>query len=311
MRRLKKYHTNYLILLLLWAIGLGAIGQSQNMFTQYMFNGLAINPAYAGSHETLSLTFHNRSQWTQYPGAPTTQTYSAHAPIRNDRVALGMMVMHSEIGLASFTTFTPSYAFRITLPDHQIMSLGLQTQISQFKNNLTEIDLEDPNDRAFAADIDKWVFNFGFGAYYYTDHLYVGVAMPLILESDLGNGNTQNDKAEINYLYAITAGYIFPISKTVAFKPSVLISGEEGYHKIDLNASVYLYDLIGLGSSYRWGKNISFLVELIINPSFRIGYSYDYDIGVLQNTTSGGSHEIMLNYRLNWDKGRVVNPRYF
>ncbi len=309
MRRINTYNTLVLVIVAFFASHT-ALAQKQTMFTQYMFNGLSINPAYAGSHDAMSLTFHSRTQWTRYPGAPNTQTFSAHSPLRNNRVGLGLTVMHYNIGVTSQTTFIPSYAYRIIM-DEGILSLGLQAQMQQYRGDLSEIELTDPTDEAYAKDINKWMFNFGFGGYYYTNKYFIGASMPLVLRNNLSTTNTSNNQAEISYLYAITGGYLFEINEDIKLKPNALISGEKNFSKLDLNCNVYLMDMFGAGLSYRWAESLSFVAEIFITKELRIAYSYDYVLGKLNNDISGGSHEVMINYRFNWDKGEVVNPRYF
>lgn len=287
--------------------------QEQNMFTQYMFNGLALNPAYAGTHETLSMLAHVRSQWVAMPGAPNSQTFSAHAPLKKDRVALGLQVMHNKIGVTSNTSITPSYTFRLKFANQSILSMGLQVQLTHYKSAFSELKPNDPNDVAFAEDVNKWKPNFGTGIYYYSNDFYVGASMPLILRNDLsldGSPIDKNKNTEIQYLYAITAGYVFEINESLTLKPNILWSGEGKDSKIDLNTMAYLKQMVGLGVSYRWNESVSFLMEIIATDELRFGYSYDYVVGQLNNI-SNGSHEIMINYRLNLDKGPVESPRYF
>ena len=285
--------------------------QDQSMFTQYMFNGLAINPAYAGSHETLSLTAHVRSQWVSFPGSPNTQSFSAHAPLRKDRVALGLQVSHNSIGVTSNTSIAPSYAFRLHFNNSAVLSMGLQVMLTNYKTNFTELDPEDKTDNAFDKDVDRWLPNFGTGVYYYTKKYYIGASMPLILKSDINTDGSKADKnSEIRYMYSLVGGYLIQASDKIVVKPNIMVSGEAGHTIFDLNTNVYFNGTIGAGLSYRWKESVAMLFEVIITDELRFGYSYDYVLGNLNSITSG-SHEVMLNYRFNFTQDRVINPRYF
>ena len=285
--------------------------QEQNMFTQYMFNGLAINPAYAGSHETLSLTAHVRSQWVSFPGSPNTQSFSAHTPLRKDRVALGLQVMHSSIGVTSNTSIAPSYAFRLHFNNNAVLSMGLQVMITNYRTNFSELSPEDKSDVAFEKDVDRWLPNFGTGVYYYTKKYYVGASMPLLLKSDINTDGSKADKnSEIRYLYSFVGGYVIQASDQIVVKPNVMVSGEAGRAIFDLNTNVYFDGTIGAGLSYRWKESVALLLEVIITDGLRFGYSYDYILGNLNKATSG-SHEVMLNYRFSFTQDRIVSPRYF
>jgi len=280
--------------------------QQQAMATQYMFNGLAINPAFAGSYETLSFTAHLRSQWTGYDGAPNTQSFSAHGPLRKDKIALGLFLTHDKIGVTSVISFAPSYAFRIHFKNESVLSLGIQFVLNNYKSNFTQLNPATPVDVAFNEDVNRWLPNFGTGAYYYTPKFYIGGSVPLLL-SNAASSNF----AETKQHFYFTGGYVFRFANNVVLKPNILFRGVVGSpFTIDLNTNVYFLETVGLGVSYRLNESLSVLFELLITDELRFGYSYDYILNELKTATTG-SHEIMLNYRFGFSKDRVVSPRYF
>ena len=290
-------------------------GQAQQdaQFTQYMFNGLAINPAYAGSRDVFSMTGLFRKQWTGIEGAPVTQTLSGHLPLIKDRIALGLTLINDKIGITNNFTMIGSYAFRIKFKTGTL-SMGLRAAITQFKANFTNVRVSvDPtgSDPAFAQNINKTLPNFGAGLYYYTHKLYAGISMPQLINRDLSNGNI-SDARQSRHIFA-TAGYVFDVSPTVKIRPSFLAKYVSGApFSIDVNANVWLYDRFALGGSYRIGDAVNLLAEARISNNISLGYAYDLTLTQLGKYNSG-SHEIMLRveFGVGKDKTKILTPRYF
>ncbi|MCU4155242.1 type IX secretion system membrane protein PorP/SprF [Carboxylicivirga sp. A043] len=289
--------------------------QQQAMFTQYMFNTLAINPAYAGTHETLSATAHFRSQWAGFDGAPKTQSFSAHGPLRKDNVALGLMILHDKVGVTSVTTFSPSYAYRIHHGSKGILSLGLQANLTNARSKFSELSPTEGNDVALNQDVNKWYPNFGVGAYWYTQKYYAGISMPMILKNDFStDADIDGDDAgagEMRPYFALTGGYLFEISDNFVLKPSMMMRTNYGAPMtVDLNANAYFIEALGIGVSYRWKESVAAIAEIFLTEDIRIGYSYDIILNDI-NEAATGSHEIMINYKFPFSKKRIVTPRYF
>lgn len=288
-------------------------GQQQAMFTQYMFNGLAINPAYAGSHEALSLTALARKQWTGLDGAPSTQTFSAHSPINSQRIALGVLFVNDQIGVTQQTGGHAFYAYRIQMPKGTL-SMGLQAGFNSYRANVSRLLLYNPGDPNFSSNtVNKFMPNFGVGFYYYNERFYVGLSVPQILD---GYYNKEADrdvsKAQQSRHYFLTGGYVFDITPSVKIKPSALVKAVNGAPvAVDLNANVLLKEVIWLGVSCRSLKSMSALTELQLTDQFRLGYAYDFPAGKKATGLTYGSHELMVNYRFAFTKNKVVTPRYF
>lgn len=305
----------FIIILMLFATHLHFVqAQQQAMFTQYMFNGLAINPAYAGSHETLSATVHFRNQWLGFDGAPKTQSFSLHGPLKKDKVALGLMVLHDKIGVTSVTTFAPSYAYRIHFGGSNILSLGIQANITNGKSTFSELNPTDVNDGALNQDVNKWFPNFGVGAYYYTNKYYVGLSVPMLLKNNVStDADIEEDisNSELRPYLTLTGGYLFTLSPKFILKPNMMMRTNYGAPvTLDLNVNTYFLDAVGIGVSYRWKESIAALFEIFVTEDVRVGYSYDIILNDI-NKAASGSHEIMINYRFPFSKDRIVTPRYF
>ncbi|UXP31767.1 type IX secretion system membrane protein PorP/SprF [Reichenbachiella agarivorans] len=319
MRKLKSNIIPRLVILLcIMMTGASTYAQQQGMFTQYMFNGLAINPAYAGSHETLSLTALTRYQWVGFDGAPNTQSFSAHAPFKKDRIALGLQLYNDNIGVSqTFSTFV-SAAYRINF-EKSTLSLGLQLGFSSFKSDVTSLNpVYDFNDVALSQNVNEpFKPNMGSGAYYYySDRFYVGFSMPMMFNQtinsfDIDDSNLSYKSGQAKRHMFLTGGYVFDLNTHFKLKPSVLLKYVAGAPvSVDINTNLLIDEVLWVGVSYRNGESVDFLLELQITSGLRFGYAYDYILNDINNV-SNGSHELMLNYRIEFKKDNITSPRYF
>lgn len=286
------------------------------MYSQYMFNSLAINPAYAGSRNVLSATALFRSQWTGIAGAPKTGTFTIDAPIGEKRIGLGLQVFSDKLGITKTTGAVASYAYRIRM-EKGTLSFGLQASGSQYKADYTTVALDPENsatDPAFANNVNTLLFNFGTGVYYNSDRFYIGLSAPKLLTNKLNNHSTELESGPVAtqaiHLF-LASGFVFPLSDEFKLKPSILIKGVKGAPlEGDLNATLWIKEVIAVGAQYRTNADISGLFELQISPQIRIGYAYDHSITPLKSYNSGG-HEIMLRYEFGYDRNKILSPRYF
>ncbi|UXX78948.1 type IX secretion system membrane protein PorP/SprF [Reichenbachiella carrageenanivorans] len=294
-----------------------SLAQQQGMFTQYMFNGLAINPAYAGSHETLSLTALTRYQWVGIDGAPNTQSFSAHAPIKKEQIALGLQLFNDDIGVSKTFNMFAAAAYRINF-DKTTLSLGLQLGFSSYKSNVSTLNpIWDNNDIALSEDVrEPFKPNMGTGAYYYGDRFYLGLSLPTLFNATINSfeiedtGLTYESGTSRRHVF-LTGGYVFDLGHHFKLKPSGLIKYVAGAPiQMDINLNLLIDEVIWVGTSYRSGESLDFLLELQLTSSLRFGYAYDYILNDI-NMISSGSHELMLNYRIEFKKDRVTSPRYF
>lgn len=286
------------------------LAQQQAMFTQYMFNGLLLNPAYAGSHESISITAAGRRQWVGFDGAPKTETLSIHAPVRRGKVGLGAYFINDRLGVTNENSFFATASYRIRL-NKGYVSMGLQFGVLNHRsdfNKLNILDETDPNLLGTVLDIFKP--NVGAGIYYNSTRFYVGLSVPHLIT----NRFTSND-GEIVYNqarhYFLTAGYVFNMTHFLKFKPSVLVKAVEGAPiQADLNANFLLNDVLWVGGGYRSFDSFHLMTQLQLTNQFAFGYTYDMTVTDLR-TEHGGTHEIMLNYRFNFNRKKIVTPRYF
>lgn len=295
-----------------------AFSQQTPLYTMYMWNQLVINPAYAGSREALTASAVLREQWVGLEGAPSTQVLSIHSPLPNDKIGLGFTVQNDNVGPVNNTGIWGDFAYRLQVTQKAKLSLAVRGGFGIYQADLRNIETGEANDPSFNQNISNdFTPNFGFGAYYYTDRAYVGIASPTLLENELNSGNNTpgQDFGDLNKRhYYLLAGYVFNISAdsgSVMFRPSTVIRAVSGAPvSFDISANFLLKQKLWLGASYRYRDAIAAIVSFNFTDHLQAGYSYDFGTSDL-NTYHNGSHEIMLTYDFFKDDVKTRNPRYF
>ncbi|GAB3272446.1 type IX secretion system membrane protein PorP/SprF [Larkinella harenae] len=302
--------------------------QQDHMFSQYMFNMMALNPAYAGSREVLSMTALYRNQWGGIEGAPQTTTFTADMPINRERIGLGLQLFNDRIGEYSTTGAYASYAFRIKVGSRSTLGLGLQAGASSFQADLTKVRTDQEGDQAFAQNISKILPNFGTGIFLSNDKSYIGVSVPQLIKNRLTDYDSGLQQAtQRRHVYAM-AGFVIRLSPALKLKPSTLVKYVEGAPLgIDGNLNLWIAERVAVGVSYRRNQFNSYesariqgkvydqdavvgIVEVQLSDQLRLGYAYDYMLNTMQ-TFKLPSHEIMLRYELGFGKNKILTPRYF
>ena len=277
--------------------------QFEATYTQYMFNGLAINPAYAGSHKSLDASLITRFQSPGVEGAPSTQTIAAHTGIKDKKIGLGMMVITDKIGVTRQTGYYASFAYKINF-SNSTLSLGLQGGATTYRSDYAQLRIKQPGDPLADGDIRETQPNIGAGIYYHSNLFYAGLSMPQMV-SELNENIIQNQPI------ILTSGIVLPINDAFKLKPSILLrTVEQQLVEIHCNMNLLIHEILWVGASYRVGSSVSGLLELQLTNQLRLGYAYDATLSELKRADSG-SHEVMLNYQLRFTKKKVVNPRYF
>lgn len=273
--------------------------QQYPVFSQYYFNELVINPAYAGNHVQLSLTAMYRNQWVNFPGAPKTFSFTGHTSLVKNKVGVGLMVNHDEIGSYKNEHIYTSYSYKIHFPE-ATLSMGIQAGINILGADYSKLDLQNPGDAAFYNILNEVKPNFGAGLFYTRKNFFVGFSVPFIVNNEIANSveGLLGNLKEARY-YFLRSGVVFPIDrmKKVKMNPSILLRTQEGQPlSLDVNNAFIFYDVFSAGVSYRSGDSFISFVDLKISESFHFGYSYDWTQSDL-NRFSNGTHEFMLNYR--------------
>ena len=285
--------------------------QQEAQYSQYMFNGLFINPAYAGSRDQASMNLIGRSQWTGFPGAPQSAAFSLHSPSANLRNGFGVIVSADAIGPISNTGLSAQYAYRIKLGKAHTLAFGLQGGMDYYRTNFAGLRLEDATDYSFAQqDIQRFLPNAGVGVYLNGKHGYIGAAMPRLIKNQLSPTNADTVAHQTRHAFG-TAGLLLNLSEDVKFRPSTMLKySQGGGASVDLNVSFLFKEKLWLGASWRSDDAFVFMAEIWPTQQLRIGYAYDLTTSALRNYSTG-SHELSLGFDFAFKKGKVVSPRYF
>lgn len=281
---------------------LAAASQAQHLgsYSQYMFNGLLLNPAYAGSQEALNLTSLYRRQWLGLDGAPTTMNLTAHMPLRRKKAALGFLLGDDRFGVTEHTRAALAYAYRIRIGRGKL-SLGLQGGVDVVQNNWNQIRTTQDRDPSFMVNAQRVLIpQLGCGVYYYAPRFFAGLSSPELLNRDNERFRT----------LTFSAGGVIRSGSNVVLKPVVLVRYIR-HSPVDVNLSLiaYWHERLGIGMGYSSAQTAFAYLDLGITDQFYVGYAYDYTFSTLRNYNSG-SHEIMLRYLFRY-KIEAPSIRYF
>ena len=311
--KVKKIHI-YLLVATISFVGNKVFAQTEPMYSQYMYNMLGINSAYAGNREATSFNFYQRNQWVGLAGAPKTTSISVDGAFKDKNLGWGLQFYDDRLGVEKADGMNMMLATHIQVSENGILSGGLNMGLMNYRIDLLNVqDRYTPNDPAFYSNFNKWLPSLGLGIYYNTNQFYAGLSIPNALKSrltalDIIRSGLQ--KLNSTHIF-FTTGYVFNISSDVKIKPSTLIKAVEGAPiEADLNTNVWLRDMIGLGFSYRTGDAMVAMAELQFNENLRIGYAYDITISPLKYYNNG-SHELLFRYEVGKNRSKVKSTRYF
>lgn len=310
MKKLYKYTLLFGMLVL----GNQIFAQTEPMYSQYMYNMLGVNPAYAGSREATSLNFFQRRQWVGLAGAPQTTSVSVDGAFNDNKLGWGVQAYDDKLGVEKADGLNMMMATHIQVSDKGSLSGGLSVGIMNYRIDLMNVQGRyTPSDPAFYSNFNKWLPAVGLGLYYNTDKFYAGFSVPNVLKSRLTAFDVMNSgiqKVNSTHIF-FTTGYVFDINEEVKIKPSTMIKAVGGAPiEADFNTNLWLRDLIGLGFSYRTGDAMVGMAEAQIYDHLRIGYAYDISISPLKYYNNG-SHELMFRYEIGNNKSMVKSTRYF
>ncbi|RFM26857.1 PorP/SprF family type IX secretion system membrane protein [Deminuibacter soli] len=318
----------HLIAFLLLVPALAAYSQQDAQFSQYMFNGLYINPAYAGYRQQWNVNAFYRTQWVGYPGAPKTFSIAADGTANNNRVGIGLQLMNDKLGAQNNTSFYGTYAYRIPLDDYddKTLALGLSLGILQRRLDLSALNPNDLNDPILMnAKTNEILPDARAGIFYNSERFYTGLSADNLITNLFQKGEGNKTYLPLKPHMYFTVGGLIPMSEVLMLKPSLLVKEDfAGPTSLDLNAFVLINRIIWVGASYRTAilnkDNIDKsleksaavvgMVELFINDKLRFGYAYDQTInGTAANNYT--THELSLSFFFVNAKARMLSPRYF
>lgn len=287
--------------------------QQDPMFTQYMNNVLLINPAYASVGTTLEVLAISRNQWSGIDGAPATNTLSAQLPLKSLGTGIGLTFLADKIGPVNQSGMYFDYAFKFRLAYRSYLSLGLKAGVNFYNTDYSILEVNDEGDPVFAEDVvRKFLPNFGLGAFFYNDKLFVGVSVPKLVTNKINSlgYSTQFSAREQMHLFLV-AGYVFDLNRDLKFKPYSLVKYVQNAPvSVDLSAHFLFYERLWLGANWRVGDAVGAIAQFYITKQFKVGYAYDVTASDL-SSFNRGTHEILLSYALNLGRRKFLSPRYF
>jgi type IX secretion system PorP/SprF family membrane protein len=302
-----------LILVLVSSI---SYAQQDAQYTQYMYNTILVNPAYAGSREAMSIFALHRTQWVGLDGAPVTNNFSIHTPINGSNVGLGLSVVNDRIGPSDENNIAVDFSYSINTSERYKLSFGLKASANLLNVDFTKLHIYNPGDPRFQNNIDnKFSPNIGAGIYLHSDNTYFGLSAPYLLETnhfdETADNSASSFMAREKIHYYFIAGHVFDLNANVQFKPSILTKMVQGAPlQVDISGNFLINEKFTAGLAYRWDAAFSALVGFQVSDSWFVGYAYDMDTTKLAHYNSG-SHELFLRYELFNKNDRIISPRFF
>ena len=289
--------------------GVVSYAQQDAQFTQYMYNTININPAYAGSRGALSIFALHRTQWVGLDGAPVTNSVSIHTPINGSNLGLGVSLINDRIGPTEENTFSADLSYSIHTSETYKLSFGIKATANLFDLDASKLNPENTIDPSI-QNYNKFTPNIGAGLYLHSDKAYIGFSIPNFIEKKRYDDNEVAIFKEKMHYYLI-AGCVFDLDDSIKFKPALLTKMVYGAPvQVDLSGNFLINEKFMVGVAYRWSAALSAMVGFQITDGLFIGYGYDKETTNLRNYNSG-SHEIFLRYELFNDVGKITTQRFF
>jgi type IX secretion system PorP/SprF family membrane protein len=285
--------------------------QQNPHYTEYMYNTMVVNPAYAGSTGSLEATLLGRSQWVGIDGSPQTQSFSAHAPLKNKNVGLGLSIINDKIGPSDELYMNGNFSYSIDLGYEKKLSFGLKAGLRMLNIDWSKGISYDSGDVLLNSNVDNKITpSVGAGLYYYTSKAYLGISVPSFIRTRYYD-DVEEGVYHKRQHYFFTGGYVFDLNKNLKFKPAFFVKAVKGAPiSKDVSANFLIQEKVVLGASYRFSDSVSALAGLQITKQFYIGYAYDYSVTDLNNYNDG-SHEIILRYQCYKNSNKIKSPRFF
>jgi type IX secretion system PorP/SprF family membrane protein len=299
--------------MLLLLPGTLCLAQYDGLYSQYMFNGFILNPAYAGSHNTLNASLLYKDQWVKLEDAPSTAVASFHTPVRHSNAGVGAMFVSDQVGVHSVNYASVAGSYGIMLNRTTRLNFGLQGGMVFQKSDYNSVldQIKDSQDAIFSeADLNSNYAQIGAGLYLYAPNYFIGISAPNInfaTASALYQGESLFAKPH----YFFNAGYLMDLNSSLKLQPGVLVKYIAGYSvNIDLSGHIIYRDALWLGAAYRTENALAAFFQMQVTDQLRFGYAHDMPLSHRGNIASP-SHELMLSYLFTFSKRRIINPRYF
>ena len=286
-----------------------AMPQQKVQFTQYMFNPLVINPAYAGADEALSLTLIQRSQWLGLEDAPVTQSLSAHTAFMHKQIGVGVTLVNDKVGVHKNLTAVTNYAYHLQVGEKAHLSMGLLAGLHNQRSDYNSLaGYQSPDPKIYNPLIRHTFFDFGAGIYFRSPRVNIGFSAPEILPGRIHVNDTMSIRMSAANYYLFSQ-YRFHLNDGLEAQPSFMVKYLPGVPvSFDLNMNMIFRKVLTMGLSYRKSESVDFLLKGLLTPQLQFGYSYDHVIGDVARA-SNGSHELMVHYLFRYVQSNAISPR--
>jgi type IX secretion system PorP/SprF family membrane protein len=299
-----------ILIVALMLTGFVSLAQQDAQYTQYMYNTINVNPAYAGSRGVLSFFGLHRTQWVGLDGAPVTNAFSANTPIANSNLGVGLSFVNDKIGPTVENTISADLSYTIQTSETYKLSFGIKGTANLFNLDVSKLNPQDQNDPLLQNLDNNFSPNVGAGVYFHSDKLYLGASVPNFFETKRYDDNSVAVYKERMNMYFI-GGYVFDLSSNLKFKPAFLTKVVEGAPlQLDVSGNFLIYEKFVLGAAWRWDAAVSAMAGFQVNDGLYIGYGYDLETTKLRQYNSG-SHEVFLRFELFKRQDKIVSPRFF
>lgn len=299
-----------LLIFAMMLVGMVSYSQQDAQYTQYMYNTINVNPAYAGSRGVMSIFGLHRTQWVGLDGAPVTNAFSVNSPIENTNLGVGLSFVNDRIGPTVENTISTDVSYTIPVSETYKLSFGIKATANLFSFDRDKLNIQNQADPLLQSLSNNFSPNVGAGAYFHSDKSYLGLSVPNFFQTKRYNDNDYAVYKERMNAYLI-GGYVFDLSPNLKFKPAFLGKMVQGAPlQLDVSGNFLINDKFVLGAAWRWSAAASLMAGFQVSDGLYIGYGYDLETTKLAHYNSG-SHEIFLRYELFKRQDRIVSPRFF
>jgi type IX secretion system PorP/SprF family membrane protein len=311
-----------IFLILTCALALPMMAQQDPQYSQYQFNQMVINPAYAGTKDALSAVLDIRKQWSGFDGAPSTQSFSFHGPLKKKRIGLGLSAYNDAIGPKRVTAAYANVSYILPITSKLKLSFGLRAGVVNFVYDFNKMNYKDPGETSAYANLsgNKLKPDFDAGLFLKSNSFYAGISAThlnsaYIYNDNISYQNASGSQVEYDLTYRLNSHVFGIVSKgftageNLVINPTVIVRLASGVGNIDVNLNFLLKKRVWLGAFARTSGSVGALVQVIVTENIKIGYSYDSALGNVQKRLGNG-HEIMLGFDLNTFKSKMLSPRY-
>lgn len=311
-----------ILLILTCTFTLSLLAQQDPQYSQYQFNQMVINPAYAGTKDALSAVIDIRKQWGGFEGAPSTQSFSFHGPLKKKRIGLGLSAYNDAIGPKRVTAAYANVSYILPVTSKLKLSFGLRAGFVNYVFDFNKMNYKDPGETNAYANMssNKIKPDFDAGIFLKSNSFYAGFSATHLNSAYIYNDkvsytSVSGSQVEYDLTYKLNThifGIIskgFSVNDNLVINPTIIYKGTSSISNVDANLNFLIKQRVWLGVFYRSDATLGGLVQVYVTDKIKVGYAFDMGMGKVQKRLGNG-HEIMIGFDLNTFKSKMLSPRY-